>query len=765
MAISGVITNSIHSGHYTLRISWSATQNVTNNTSTITADVYLVQDSSWSLNIASRSNTVSIDGTSTAFTSPAINNSGGRTTLLGSTSKTISHNGDGTRNVTISATFNINATISGTKYTSITASATVQLDTIPRASSFTLSASTVTLGNTIKVTITRHSSAFTHRLRYSWGQTSGTIATGVGTSYTWTVPLELANGIPNGTSGTCYLTVDTMSGSTVIGSVTRSFTGTVPANILPTISKITLSDPSNAIPAEWGVYVKGKSTLNIVTTASGAYGSRIASYSIRANGGTYTGANATTGVLTQAGALYAVVTVTDTRGRTASQSVAYTVEDYKPPVVSVFDVRRVNDSGEDDDDGALAKVAYGASVSEVAGKNSGTLTIYYKTSTDIDWTTAKTAPVDHSTSGVITIEGINTENAYDFKAVVTDAFTESAVDSQVQTAVVTMDFNSSGRGIAFGKVSEYDAFECAMPAIFSNTFRVAGGVNPTHMAGVTVVTSSDGAGKYIKLLSFPIDIYSGWNYASLVLSFEECVFGAFSGILDLHIRNSVANGTIAQKVFTCHSCRGNPHQYNFYLVIENNVASVYWHCRTNYHGISIQVINGHMSHAGFDGIVWDGQTVLTSAPGGEKCAVIGALEPSGITVHRNASNQNLMAADAYEIIQWTHSTQTGYGLSLNSAGGIVIGEGVNMVRISGQATVGAQSNGMKVAAIWTSTGNTHLSRTQAYVSTANPQTINFAPKLVAVSPGNVLTMRLYGAKGDVLYGGTMQSYFTVEVVG
>lgn len=764
MASSGTITNSIHSGHYTLRISWSATQNITNNTSTIKADLYLVQDSSWSLNIGSRSNTLSIDGVNTVITSPAINNSGGRTTLLGSASRTVSHNSDGTRNVTISATFNINATISGTKYTSITASATVQLDTIPRASSFTLSASTVTLGNPITVTIARHSNSFTHRIRYSWGQTSGTIATSVGTSYTWTVPVTFANDIPNGTTGTCFLTVDTMSGSTVIGSSTRSFTGTVPVNILPTITNVTLSDGSNDVPSEWGVYVKGKSTLNIVTTASGVYGSRIASYSVRANGGTYTGANATTGLLTQAGAHYAVVTVTDSRGRTASQSVPYTVEDYRPPVVSVFDVRRVNASGEDDDDGTIAKVAYGASVSDVGGNNSGTLTIYYKPTTDIEWTTAKTTPVDPSASGVITIGGVATENAYDFKAVVTDAFTESAVDAQVQTAVVTMDFNASGRGIAFGKVSEYDAFECAMPAIFSNTFRVDGGVNPTHTAGVTAVSDTSGAGRYFKLLSFPINTYSGWNYSSLVLSFEECVFGAFSGILDLHIRNSMANGTIGQKVFTCHSYRGDPRYFQFYLVISNNIVSVYWLCQTNQQGISVRVLNGYMPHAGFDGITWS-DTSTIGAPGGERCAYTGALNPAGITVHRNASNQNLTAADTYEIIKWTSSTASGSGLSLNGDGGIVIGDGVSMVRIGGQVTVGAQSNGMKVAAIWTSTTNTHLVRSQAYVSTANPQTINFAPKLVSVSPGNVLTVRLYGAQGDVLYGGTMQSYFTVEAVG
>ena len=137
----------------------------------------------------------------------------------------------------------------------------------------------------------------------------------------------------------------------------------------------------------------------------------------------------------------------------------------------------------------------------------------------------------------------------------------------------------------------------------------------------------------------------------------------------------------------------------------------------------------------------------------------------GMTVHRNSSNQNLISANTYEIIDWTTATTVGTGLSLNSDGGIVIGAGITAVRISGQVTVGAQTNGMKVAAIWTSTSSSHLVRSQAYVSTTNPQTINFAPKLVSVSPGNVLTVRLYGAQGDVMYGGSMQSYFTVEAVG
>ena len=105
MALSGTISNSIHSGHYTLRISWNATQNIAANTSTITAKMYLVLDPSWSLNIKSRENVCSIAGVETAFTSPAISSTGGSTILLGTVSRTVNHATDGARNVAISATF------------------------------------------------------------------------------------------------------------------------------------------------------------------------------------------------------------------------------------------------------------------------------------------------------------------------------------------------------------------------------------------------------------------------------------------------------------------------------------------------------------------------------------------------------------------------------------------------------------------------------------------------------------------------------------
>ena len=202
MASSGSFSGSIKDGHYKLRVDWSQSKNVSANTSTITCKMYLVND--WSLSINSRSdNTTTIAGTAKTYSSPAISSTG--THSLGSVSQTVSHNSDGSKSITIKSVFYLRATLSGTYYESITASATVTLDSIPRASS--VSASNVNMGSATTISITRASSSFTHTLKYSFGSASGTIATKTtSTSVSWTPGLTLANQIPNALTGTCTIT-------------------------------------------------------------------------------------------------------------------------------------------------------------------------------------------------------------------------------------------------------------------------------------------------------------------------------------------------------------------------------------------------------------------------------------------------------------------------------------------------------------------------------------------------------------------------------
>lgn len=143
MASSGSFSGSIHSGHYVLRVDWTQTKNVSVNTSTITAKAYLVND--WSLSINARSdNKVTIDGTAQTYASPAISSTG--THLLGTVTQTVNHGSDGTKSLAMSAVFYIRATLSGTYYESITASANITLDSIARAS--TVSASNVEIQKT-----------------------------------------------------------------------------------------------------------------------------------------------------------------------------------------------------------------------------------------------------------------------------------------------------------------------------------------------------------------------------------------------------------------------------------------------------------------------------------------------------------------------------------------------------------------------------------------------------------------------------------------
>ena len=349
MASSGSFSGSIRDGHYKLRVDWSQSKNVSANTSTITCKLYLVND--WSLSISGRSdNTCTIDGSVQTFSSPAISSTG--THLLGTVSRTVNHASDGSKSLTISAVFQIRATLSGTYYGTITASANITLDSIPRTSS--VSAGNMTMGSAGTITISRASSSFTHTLTYSFGNTSGTIATKTTVaSVSWTPALSLASQIPNATSGTCTITCTTYNGNTNIGSKTCTLTLSVPASVKPTIFSLTASRIDGEVPSTWGIYIQTKSKVKLtINGAAGSYGSTIKSYSI--TGGGYSGSASalTTGFLNNSGTITFKATVTDSRGRVSAEaSVSITVTAYSPPYFNSSLSQRCLSNGTLDDDG------------------------------------------------------------------------------------------------------------------------------------------------------------------------------------------------------------------------------------------------------------------------------------------------------------------------------------------------------------------------------------------------------------------------------
>lgn len=470
MALSGSFSGSILNGNYKLRVDWAATQNVGNNTSKVTCALYLVQASSWSLNISSRTdNEATIAGSDFTWTSAAISNSGGKTTKLGSvTSGNITHNADGTKTITISAKFNIKATLSGTYYSAITASASVTLNTIPRATTPTLSASSVNMGSAVTINLPRASSAFTHNLAYSFNGGSYTsIATGVGASHSWTVP-DKATSIPNATSGKMTVRCITYSNGKAIGTKYAYLTAKVPSSVIPTVSSVAVAEATAGLAAQFGVYVQNKSTLSVNVTGAGAKGSTIKAYSTTVLGKTYTTKTFTSGVLSTTGTVKLSTKVKDSRGRwSAAKTTNVTVVAYSKPKVQKLHAYRVNSAGAADEQGEYLALDCQYSVASVSGKNTASAVIEYRPYGATTWEEILTSTA-LSVNETVKPTGMtfSVDSQFDVRITVTDFF--GAVASYLATlpsAEVIMDFLANGKGISFGQVAQDEGIAFGWPIV------------------------------------------------------------------------------------------------------------------------------------------------------------------------------------------------------------------------------------------------------------------------------------------------------------
>ena len=458
MATSGTIQEAIRTG-YRIQIAWTVdSQSVANNTSTVTAKVQLVSTgSSYTINSsASKSGSLTINGTKYTFNFTA-SLSGNQTKTLFTKTVTVAHNADGTKTCSFSATCGIDVTLSGTFYGDVTASGSGTFDTIARASTISsvTSSVSVTGSNAVTVSISRKASSFTHTVVFSFGSYSNT-QTSVGTSASYTIPQSWLNAIPNATSGTAKVTVTTYSGSTKIGSaVSANFTITVPSTVVPTISAVSLAEAVSGLAAQFGTYVQNKSKIAVKITAAGALSSTIKTYKTTIQGANFTAASFTSGVLTKSGTSTVTITVTDSRGRTASTTRSITVTAYAAPSITSFQGFRCLANGTENYEGTYLNVAVNFTISSVGSKNTKSYTIEYKPQSSTTWTALTSGSVYALNSNIISASGLfGVDNSYDIRLSVTDFFTTVRSTFEIPTAFTLLDFNASGKGVAFGKVSE-----------------------------------------------------------------------------------------------------------------------------------------------------------------------------------------------------------------------------------------------------------------------------------------------------------------------
>ena len=438
-------------------------QSITANTSTVNWRMTVSRTGAYYTHNHQGDSTLSLnlDGQNVHYSYPTWETSGEEYTLA-SGSSTISHNADGTKTLPISCTFNPNNGLHGT----ITVSASLSLTTIPRSSSVSVSAGVI--GSSVTININRQSSSFKHTVRYAWAGKSGTIATNVDTSTTWTIPLDFANDIPNSASGTGTVYVDTYSGSTKTGTQSTTFTASVPANVKPTFTGVSLSDlngaAQNLIPSG-NTFIQVISNIKVAFNgAVGSYGSSITGYyaeiigknqSTSSNGGGL-------GIMNYHGTIKIRASVSDSRGRWSdTKEVSVTVLEYFAPALS-FSIARTGSTSSTLTVTRNAKIAPLA----VSGSQKNSMTLTFKvarlgtTNFQVD-----TGPATGSWTSISNLVNSQANLAGNYLAnqswvvigTLEDKFTRSDFMVNVATESVVLSYDRSGVGV--NKIRERGALD------------------------------------------------------------------------------------------------------------------------------------------------------------------------------------------------------------------------------------------------------------------------------------------------------------------
>ena len=333
--------------------------------------------------------TVVINGSTvhSAVHKPTVGN--GQTVWVASGTATVGHNADGSKTVAVSASFN-NADRGTYLPTTGSCSGSLKLTTIPRATVPSIDKPSLDCGSVIKFTGTSASSNFSHKLYSSWNGEEKLIATldkgSTAVSYSYTIPTSWEKNMPNTTSAIATFILETLNGDTVIGRKSINATVQVRSGIVPTIGNPTIED-TNSISKAMGLYVQSQSCIKFTIPTSGNQGSTITSVSTKFNNQTYSGSTFTTQAIQDSGTLTYTITVTDSRGRTATKSGSINVVAYNPPSLTNVSAKRANSSyAVDESSGTYALLHFKVGFTSLSNKNVTSFYIQYRASGATSWT-------------------------------------------------------------------------------------------------------------------------------------------------------------------------------------------------------------------------------------------------------------------------------------------------------------------------------------------------------------------------------------------
>ena len=438
-------------------------QDITNNSSRVSWRATVDRDGAyrtWTYgNISNLS--VWLNGSSVHSSHPDYDTSGEEVTLA-SGEVTVPHNSDGTKTMSVSASFDPNNGVHG----NITISTNYTLDSIPRSTQISSLEGNRNLGSSHTIIFNRKVNSFTHQVWYRvFGSDWIDLGKNHTTSVSFTPSLDLARYLPKSSSGTMDICIRTYNGTTQIGSdvYSNGWKFNIPDSVRPTFSGISLVDTTSAVRQ----ILTGNNFLQIMSNiqvnfnnASGAYGSTIQAFhaelvgknqAINENGGKL-------GMMNFNGSATVRAWVTDTRGKQSNvQGVQINVIEYYGPSIN-FSVQRTRQNP------AIIQALRNAKVAPITVGG---------TQKNIMQITFSVAPLNStnfvedrgSASGTFTTISLLTnssanlagtygpDKSYIVKAKIQDRFTSTEFSATVATESVVLNYDKEGR-LGVGKVVE-----------------------------------------------------------------------------------------------------------------------------------------------------------------------------------------------------------------------------------------------------------------------------------------------------------------------
>ncbi len=548
MATSGHFINEFRTG-LALRAEWRiVSQNIANNQSTLHVELFLVSlgDGYTITSQYSKKAYITIDDATLEETIPNAALSANEKRLIAGYIVPVLHDASGNASVKIKCQLKLQTTIAGTYYDRVYVPAagngvavldTIQRGTIPNTSGAMI------VGNTIKIALPRLVNHYVHDVAYSLnGSDWVDIADDAPDATTWTLPEELATAKPNAASGTVYIRAKTYSPNMGVYIGEQQITRTYNITAEYAAPSVELS-AAQTNAADIDGYIKGRSTVTLSAAATFQYGARAAKYVFTYGGETKTimSANAAEAVSFTLPAnaenpFVCSVTVTDSRGHTATSNITFATIDYSAPELANFAVLR----GDYEDDvfaenpkGRNLQIVCDYAITSLGGANTKRYTIEYRLANDTTYTELIPETALAAYSGTIAeyTDAIFSQNiAYVLRIKFIDEFDVVSSILDVPSQRVLLNFSANGKAVAIGGIANTDdALEIMMQLYATGGMKpmqLADGADFDELTKTGVYVGDAASGNYsnmpVNTGSFILDVSSAGMGGQLMQRFSHC---------------------------------------------------------------------------------------------------------------------------------------------------------------------------------------------------------------------------------------------------